>query len=61
MQHSEWRISSNIVAGEKFYQVYRLMDVNATDHSGNRETRGGLYESLLDAEKLAETLNRDMP
>lgn len=61
MQHSEWKISSNIVAGKKFYQVYRLRDVNETDHSGNRETRGGLYESRLDAEKLAEVLNRDIP
>ncbi len=61
MQHSEWKISSNIVAGKKFFQVYRLRDVNETDHSGNRETRGGLYESRLDAEKLAEVLNRDIP
>lgn len=57
--HSEWRISTNIVAGKKFYQVYRLLDVNEIDHSGNRETRGGLYESIRDAKTLARRLNTE--
>ena len=58
-QHSEWKISTNIVAGKKFYQVYRIIDVSEVDHSGNRETRGGLYESLRDAQKLARRLNTE--
>lgn len=57
--HSEWRISTNIVAGKEFYQVYRLLDVNEIDHSGNRETRGGLYESIRDAKALARRLNTE--
>lgn len=56
---SEWRVSSNPVAGKTFYQVYRIRDIDAVDHSGNRETRGGLYESRIDAEKLAATLNAE--
>ena len=58
-QHSEWRVSSNPVAGKMFYQVYRIRDVERIDHSGNRETRGGLYESRQDAEKLAALLNSE--
>lgn len=58
-EHSEWRISTNPIAGKKFYQVYRIIDVTEVEHSGNRETRGGLYESRIDAEKLAATLNEE--
>ena len=57
--HSSWKISTNIVAGRELYQVYRIINVNEPDHSGNRETRGGLYESRIDAEKLAATLNAE--
>lgn len=56
---SEWKVSSNPVAGKTFYQVYRTRDINEVNHSGNRETRGGLYESRIDAEKLAATLNAE--
>lgn len=57
--HSPWRVSTNPVAGKKFYQVYRIIDVDQIEHSGNRETRGGLYESRQDAEKLAALLNSE--
>lgn len=56
---SAWRISTNQIGEKKFYQVYRLRDVDEVDHSGNRETRGGLYESRLDAEALARRLNTE--
>lgn len=55
----EWKVSSNPIGGKTFYQVYRIRDIDAVDHSGNRETRGGLYESRLDAERLADTLNAE--
>lgn len=58
-RHSEWKISTNVVAGKKFYQVYRIRDLNEVEHSGNRETRGGLYESRRDAEALARRLNSE--
>ena len=55
----EWKVSSNPIGGKTFYQVYRIRDIDAVNHSGNRETRGGLYESRLDAERLADTLNAE--
>ncbi len=58
-QHSAWMISTNQIGAKKFYQVYRIRDVNEVDHSGNRETRGGLYESRRDAEALARRLNTE--
>lgn len=35
---SEWRVTNNYFGGgEWFYDVYRLRDRKAVDHSGNRE------------------------
>ena len=39
---SKWRVSSNGWGEDNTYQVYRRIDVNATDHSGNRENKGGV-------------------
>ena len=55
---SEWRVSTNPVAGKTFYGVYRIRDIDAPDHSGNRETRG-YYETRQEAEKLAALLNEE--
>ena len=56
MSMSEWKVSSNPVAGKIFYQVFRIRDTSKIDHSGNRETRG-LYETREEAEKVAANLN----
>lgn len=56
---SEWRVSSNPIAGKMFYGVYRIRDINDVDHSGNRETRGGWYETREEAEALAAKLNEE--
>ena len=37
----------------------RLTDLNAPDHSGNREMRGGYWEHREDAEALARRLNTE--
>ena len=29
---SEWRVTSNLIAGEKCYSCYRLKNVDAVDH-----------------------------
>lgn len=58
-RHSEWRVDTHIVAGKRFHQVYRLIDKNRVNVEGNRENRGGYYERLFDAEKLAATLNAE--
>ena len=55
---SEWRVSTNPVAGKTFYGVYRIRDIDAPDHSGNRESRG-YYETRQEAEKLAWLLNQE--
>ena len=34
---SAWKVSSNPIAGVTKYQAFRIKDVNAVDHSGNRE------------------------
>lgn len=57
-KQSEWRVSTNPVAGKTFYGVYRTRDLNAVDHSGNRETCG-YYETREEAEKLAAALNAE--
>lgn len=56
---SEWRVYASPIAGRIFYGVYRLRDVNATDHSGNREVRRGLFETRDEAKRLADMLNED--
>jgi hypothetical protein len=37
---SEWKVTSNIIGGVKMYAVYRLIDTQKTDQSGNREFAG---------------------
>ena len=55
---SEWRVTSQYRDGKQIFQVYRLRDVNAVDHSGNREYSGGIFDNDDDAEKLADELNK---
>lgn len=54
---STWRVSYQIINGEKIYQVYRLRDVDAVDHSGNRETNG-IFADEESAADHAAMLNR---
>ena len=55
---SEWRVTSNLIAGEKYYSCYRLKDVDAVDHSGNREDVGKWYDTKEDAQAVADELNK---
>ncbi len=56
---SEWKVTCNPVNGEYLYQVYRLRDVNAVDHSGNREYYGGYTTDEAEAEAAARKLNEE--
>ena len=56
---SAWKISSQYLCGRKVYQVYRIKDVNAVDHSGNREYAGKLTDDEVAALALAEQLNKE--
>jgi len=55
--HSEWKVTTNIIAGEKAYAVYRLRDVSATDHSGNREFATGYIADKQEALAVAKKMN----
>ena len=56
---SEWRVSTNYVCGGKEYQVYRLLDVDKTDESGNREYDNTIFTSKDRAVELANDLNKE--
>ena len=54
---SEWRVTSNLINGQKLYGVYRLLDMDEVDHSGNREHLDVWVADRCIAEKLAERYN----
>jgi len=53
----EWKVTSNPIGGKTLYGVYRLLDINEVDHSGNREFAGNYVEDRQIAEFVAEKLN----
>lgn len=53
----KWQVSSNCVGNEMLYQVYRIIDDNEVDHSGNREVVAS-YKAKSAAELHANVLNR---
>lgn len=55
---SEWKITSNLIDGKMFYGVYRLLNMNEVDHSGNREHHGDFVQDRGKAVGLAEKLNK---
>lgn len=55
---SEWKVTSNVIAGEKMYGVYRTIDPTAVDHSGNREYAGEYIADRELAQAAADALNR---
>jgi hypothetical protein len=56
---SEWKVTSNIINGEKMYAVYRILDTSELDHSGNREHYGEFTPDREAAVRLAAKLNRE--
>jgi hypothetical protein len=60
---SAWKVTSNVIEDKKYFSVYRLIDADAVDHSGNREYTsdyfGGRKERLTreEAQALANKLN----
>ena len=55
---SPWRVTSQVIGGDKVYAVYRLLDVNAIDHSGNREFGSRYMEDREAVERIARELNK---
>jgi hypothetical protein len=56
---SKWKVTSNRINGQTMYGVYRMVDVNAVDHSGNREMAGGYVAYREAAQILANKLNQE--
>ena len=56
---SEWRVTSQYINDVKHYSVYRLRNVNAVDHRGNREFHGGWTTDKAAAEATARKLNEE--
>ena len=55
---SGWKVSTNYVSDMKFYQVYRVKDIEKTDEGGNREYVDKIFNSKAEAQEEAERLNR---
>lgn len=56
---SKWMVSCNYFNDAYHYQVYRLIDVFAVDHSGNREYRGAVFSDKASAQAYADFLNAE--
>lgn len=54
----KWKVTSNPINGKTMYAVYRLIDINAVDHSGNREYAGGWVHNRETVAIVAEELNK---
>lgn len=52
-----WKVSSNVIDGKTVYGVYRIVDPDEPEHSGNRELLD-YFESREEAEETAAAFNR---
>ena len=57
MKHGKWKVTCNPIGDGYLYEVYRLIDVNSVDHSGNREYATDYMKSEEDALKIASQMN----
>ena len=61
---NEWKVTWQIIGGEKYFQVYRIKDPSDIDHAGNRfeeiiyiEYVDDLFKSESLAQEQADRLN----
>ena len=54
---SEWKVTANPIGGKIMYGIFRTIDINKLDHSGNREDYGVYLESREEAVERAKYLN----
>jgi len=54
---SEWKVTSNPIGSKIMYGVFRIIDTNKVNHSGNRENYGGYIENREEAIEKAKYLN----
>ena len=56
---SKWMVTMQYIDDVPHFAVYRLRDINAVDHSGNREYYGEYTTNEAEAESLAKKLNEE--
>lgn len=54
-----WKVSSQYIGDVKKYIVYRIRDIHAVDHSGNREEYGDYTTDKQAAQTVADRLNSE--
>ncbi|MEG0999122.1 MAG: hypothetical protein RSC99_06370 [Clostridiales bacterium] len=54
---SKWKVNANFIGGNIVYAVYRQIDVDAVNHSGNQEFATDYMENKSDAKDIAQKLN----
>ncbi|MEG1965620.1 MAG: hypothetical protein RR064_05680 [Oscillospiraceae bacterium] len=57
---SKWKVTLNLIGGDKMYAVYRLRDAAAVVHAGNMEFATGYMDDKQEAVAIAERLNQEM-
>ncbi|NLD51457.1 MAG: hypothetical protein GX650_01055 [Clostridiales bacterium] len=58
-KHGPWRVASNLIGDKKMYAAYRLIDIDAIDHSGNREYASEFMADRDKARDIADRLNAE--
>ena len=58
---SKWKVTSNPIGDRIKYAVYRLLDSQKTDHSGNREFATIYLDAREQAQQIADELNKADP
>lgn len=53
---NNWKLTTNVIDNKKIYGVYRIINTNETDHSGNREMVG-FFPSKEEAMAKVKELN----
>lgn len=54
---NEWKVTWQIIDGEKWFQVYRLKNKYEIDHAGNREYAQGIFKTEYLAKEEAARRN----
>lgn len=54
---SEWKVTKQYCNDRAIFQVYRIRNANAVDHSGNREYKDDLFYDKAEAQAYADELN----
>lgn len=54
-----WKIAPVPVAGGTLWSAYKLRNADRPDEDGNREMRGGFWQTAKEAQNLADLWNEE--